>query len=175
MPPVPCMPPPCMPPTCTPPLACTSPPCHTHPSPLQTCTPPVMHTPCNVCPLAMHACLRHAANEWVVRILLECTLVFITGRNEVVGKVIFLHLSVILFTGGVLPQCMLGYQPPLGAEPPRDQALPPSPSPWTRHHTTPQTRHPPPQTRHPPDQTPPDQAPPPRPGTTPPDQTPPPH
>ena len=25
----------------------------------------------------------------------------ITGRNEVVAKVIFLHLSVILFTGGV--------------------------------------------------------------------------
>ena len=25
--------------------------------------------------------------------------VFITGRNEVVAKVIFLHLSVILFTG----------------------------------------------------------------------------
>ena len=30
---------------------------------------------------------------------------FITGRNEVVAKVIFLHLSVILFTGGV---CLLG-------------------------------------------------------------------
>ena len=29
------------------------------------------------------------------------------------GKVKFLHLSVILFTGGCLPQCMLGYtQPP---------------------------------------------------------------
>ena len=31
-----------------------------------------------------------------------------TGRNEVVAKVIFLHLFVILFTGGCLPQCMLG-------------------------------------------------------------------
>ena len=41
-----------------------------------------------------------------------------TGRNEVVAKVIFLHLSVILFTGGRLPQCMLGYHP-LGADPPR--------------------------------------------------------
>ena len=29
----------------------------------------------------------------------KCTL--ITGRNEVVAKVIFLHLFVILFTGGV--------------------------------------------------------------------------
>ena len=37
--------------------------------------------------------------------------IFITGRNEVVAKVIFLHPSVILFTGGCLPQCMLGYPP----------------------------------------------------------------
>ena len=54
-------------------------------------------------------------------------IIIFTGRNEVVAKVIFLHLFVILFTGeGVLPQCMLGYQPP-----PRDQA------------DTPQIRHPP--------------------------------
>ena len=47
---------------------------------------------------------------------------FITGRNEVVAKVIFLHLFVILFTGGggVLSQCMLGYQPPrIRHQPPR--------------------------------------------------------
>ena len=38
------------------------------------------------------------------------------------GKVIFSQASVILFTGGGLPQCMLGYHPP----PPRDQAgIPP--------------------------------------------------
>ena len=36
-----------------------------------------------------------------VRILPECILV--TGLNEVVAKVIFLHLFVILFTGGGLP------------------------------------------------------------------------
>ena len=38
----------------------------------------------------------------------------ITGRNEVVAKVIFLHLSVIHSVhrgGGGLPQCMLGYPP----------------------------------------------------------------
>ena len=50
-----------------------------------------------------------------------CCLIF-TGRNEVVAKVIFLHLSVILFTGG-LPQCMLGCHPlprrPPGGRPPR--------------------------------------------------------
>ena len=67
----------------------------------------------------------------------------ITGRNEVVAKVIFLHLSVILFTGGCLPQCMLGCHPPqsrpsLGADPPRaDTPL---------EQTTPKSRHPPEQT-----------------------------
>ena len=37
---------------------------------------------------------------------------FITGRNEVGAKVMFLVVSVILSTGGGLPQCMLGYHPP---------------------------------------------------------------
>ena len=43
----------------------------------------------------------------------------ITGRNEVVAKVMFLLVSVILSTGG-LPQCMLGYHhtPPGGRHPP---------------------------------------------------------
>ena len=38
------------------------------------------------------------------------------------AKVMFLHLSVILFTGGgCLPQCMLGYTPPgPEADPPQD-------------------------------------------------------
>ena len=70
-----------------------------------------------------------------------------TGRNEVVAKVIFLHLSVIhsVHRGGRgLPQCMMGYHPP-----------------GSRH----------PRSRHPPDQTPPGPGTP-RPGT-PPDQTPP--
>ena len=60
-----------------------------------------------------------------------CKLSFITGRNEVVAKVIFLHLSVILFTGGEggLPQCMLEYHPPdqtppEKTRPPRDQTPP---------------------------------------------------
>ena len=48
-------------------------------------------------------------------------LIIFTGRNEVVAKVIFLHLFVILFTGGVLPQCMLGYHPP------RPDTTPPPP------------------------------------------------
>ena len=45
------------------------------------------------------------------------------------GKVMFLHLSVILFTGGCLPQCMLG-NTPLRADTPRQTP------PW-------QTPHPP--------------------------------
>ena len=36
----------------------------------------------------------------------------ITGRNEVVAKVIFLHLSVILFTGGVSASVHAGITPP---------------------------------------------------------------
>ena len=78
-----------------------------------------------------------------------------TGRNEVVNKVIFLHLFVILFTGRCLPQCMLGYHThtsppleptplppqsrhPLGADTPlgpdtsRDQTPPRAP-PGSRH------------------------------------------
>ena len=78
-----------------------------------------------------------------------------TGRNEVVAKVIFLHLSVILFRGGVcLSACWdtnpLGADPP-GADPPG--ADPPGAD-------TPQSRHPPEQIP-PPDQTPlPEQTPP---------------
>ena len=43
----------------------------------------------------------YGLHKQVVRILLESV---ITGRNEVVAKVIFLHLFVILFTGGCLPR-----------------------------------------------------------------------
>ena len=43
--------------------------------------------------------LGDTGNKQAVCILLECNLV--TSRNEVVAKVIFLHLFVILFTGGV--------------------------------------------------------------------------
>ena len=44
----------------------------------------------------------------------------IVGRNEVVAKVMFLLVSVILLTGG-LPKCMLGYQPPGSRHPPGKQ------------------------------------------------------
>ena len=99
----------------------------------------------------------------------------ITGRNEVLAKVIFLHLSVIhsVHRGGVPDQA-----------PPRDQVPPPTRfTPWDQIHThnpprphpagtryTPRDQVHPPRTTH----TPLDQVPPaPGPGTHPPEQQPP--
>ena len=102
----------------------------------------------------------------------------ITGRNEVVAKVIFLHLSVTFFCsqGGGVASEHAGIPPPweqtpppkqtpseLGYHPPPEQT-PTYPPPWEQ--TPPQSRHPP-------------RADPPRPDTplaadTPPEQTPPP-
>ena len=84
----------------------------------------------------------------------------ITGRNEVVAKVIFLHLFVILFTGGVCLSACWDTNPPWEQTP---QSRPPG------------SRHPPgadtPGTRHPQEQTPPqDQT---HPRSTPLEQTPP--
>ena len=45
------------------------------------------------------------------------------------AKVMFLQVCVILFTGGGLPQCMLGYPPPPGGRPPWEQAPPPGADP----------------------------------------------
>ena len=89
------------------------------------------------------------------------------------GKVMFLQVSVILLTGGCLPQCMLGYHYPPGTDTPQKQTPP-----WTRHllTRTPQSRQPhweqtPPGPETPWEQTPPDQT---SPGSRhPPEQTPP--
>ena len=84
-----------------------------------------------------------------VRMLLEYFLV--TSRNKVVAKVIFLHLSVILFTGGVCQG-----KPPLpGRIPPPHQGEPPPAreNPTARENPpdqTPPARENPPQTRPPP-------------------------
>ena len=80
-----------------------------------------------------------------------------TGRNEVVAKVMFLQASVILSTGGCLPQCMLGYhtpweQTPPGQTPPGSRHPPRADTPQAdtpRADTPPQadtpgSRHPPP-------------------------------
>ena len=50
----------------------------------------------------------------------EISILLVTGRNEVVAKVMFLHVSVILLTGGV------SREPPQDqGEPPQDQGEPP--------------------------------------------------
>ena len=54
--------------------------------------------------------------------VLGSSLRIVTGRNEVVAKVIFLHLFVILFTGGGSASVHAGIPPP----PPREQTLLPS-------------------------------------------------
>ena len=100
--------------------------------------------------------------------VLHVILHFITGRNEVVAKVIFLHLSVILFTGeaGCLPQCMLGYhipwnRHPLGSRHPTPEQTPPSRSRHPSEQTpTQEQTHPLPRSRAPQEQTPPEQTPP---------------
>ena len=74
-----------------------------------------------------------------------------TGRNEVVAKVIFLHLFVILYTGGCSASMHAGIPTPL------DQANTPldwirhqaDPLPWTRQ-TPPQDQTPPPDQADPP-------------------------
>ena len=81
-----------------------------------------------------------------------------TGRNEVVAKVIFLHLSVILFTGGVSASVHAGIPHPPGSRHPPGADNPPrsrSPLEQTRREQTPPgSRHPlgtdPPRSRHPP-------------------------
>ena len=61
-----------------------------------------------------------------------------TDRNEVGAKVMFLLMSVILFTGG-LPQCMLGYpreaDPPPGSRHPPGAGTPPGSRPSPPRHT----------------------------------------
>ena len=64
-----------------------------------------------------------------------------TGRNEVVAKVMFLHVSVILSTGGVSRQG----EPPRDREPPRTKGEPP----WTRENP-PGPGRPPPTRENPP-------------------------
>ena len=57
----------------------------------------------------------------------------VTGRNEVVAKVIFLHLLVILFTGGGSALVHAGIpprsRPPLGANTPLGADTPPEADP----------------------------------------------
>ena len=75
---------------------------------------------------------------------------FITGRNEVVAKVIFLHLFVILFTGGGSASMHAGIPPrsrPQQSRPPPPEQIPP-------HQAPPGPGTPPEQTPLPGEQTP---------------------
>ena len=77
--------------------------------------------------------------------------IYLPPANEVWGKVIFLHLFVILFTGGgvCLSAC---WDTPPGPPPPGPATSPPgtSPPPGSRHPPpgTPRNRHTPPTTKH---------------------------
>ena len=51
------------------------------------------------------------------------------------AKVMFLQASVILLTGGCLPQCMLGYTPPLEQTHPRADTPPEPGTPRTKYTT----------------------------------------
>ena len=72
-------------------------------------------------------------------------LYFITGRNEVVAKVIFLHPSVILFTGGVSASVHAGIP---HCPPPRSDT--PEQTPPRSRHTPQEQADTPPGSRHPP-------------------------
>ena len=85
-------------------------------------------------------CLRARARVRVCANLNNVTL--ITGRNEVVAKVMFLHVSVILFTGGVSRQ---GEPPPQTRQgdlpdqaDPLEQTLPDQADPPGTRHTPPE-------------------------------------
>ena len=67
-----------------------------------------------------------------------------TGRNEVVAKVIFLYLSVILFTGGMSASLHAGIHPtPPKADTAQEQTLPLEQTPPPRPDTPTRSRHPP--------------------------------
>ena len=106
--------------------------CQADTSPAQTSlrqTPPGKH------PLGRHP--PRQSLQQTVHILLECILV--TGHNKFVAKVIFLHLFVILFTGGVCLSACWDTIPP-GADPPGADTPRTRPS----QSRPPQSRHPPP-------------------------------
>ena len=71
----------------------------------------------------------------------KSTVTIITGRKEVVAKVMFLHVSVILFTGGGL---QAGRTPPTGRNPPgRENPPRPGRPPRTRENPPPGRENPP--------------------------------
>ena len=94
--------------------------------------------------------------QWCVFMILtyeEHQTLVITGRNEVVAKVIFLHVSVIhsVHRGeGVCLSACWDTTPPIWSRPPRARQT--TPPPRSRHHPPDRADHPPPLEQTPPDQ-----------------------
>ena len=82
-------------------------------------TPLSRHLPWADTPLLSSACW-DTVNKRVVGIPLECILVlfFLPPANQVWGRVIFLHVSVILFTGGAASRVRGLHPGGLGRTPP---------------------------------------------------------
>ena len=80
-------------------------------------------------------------DEHLTQVRSSFSISFITGRNEVVAKVMFLQVSVCPQGGGCLPQCMLGCQTPPGP------GRPPRPGRPTPTRQTPPDQADPPRTR----------------------------
>ena len=129
----------------------------------------------NLCSTVKYTCIGNVDHDNYYNFMM----MIITGHNEVVAKVMFSHVSVILLTGGGLWADPPGPgRPPRQGEPPRDQADTPQTrqTPPSRENPpgTRQTPHPPRPGRHPPGRTPLQTPPPDQADTTPPAGRPPP-
>ena len=71
-------------------------------------------------------------NDSLINVCCEFASIIVTGRNEVVAKVMFLLVSVILLTGGICPSACWDTTHPPGADTPPGADPPP-----------PRSRHPP--------------------------------
>ena len=89
----------------------------------------IFYVECSMCMWSVHICVNApqpppkpnlcslVPTFFLKIVILLCGYILLPPANEVWSKVIFLHLFVILFTGG-LPQCMLGCHPPGPGTPP---------------------------------------------------------
>ena len=92
---------------------------------------------CDACTL-LHLASFNLGERNMLLTVLKC---IVTGRNEVVAKVIFLHLSVILFTGGSA-SVHAGIPPPPARRPPSKETPPKKEAPPQKE-APPRRRHPP--------------------------------
>ena len=86
--------------------------------------------------------VRYITFDFIIKLSLFFKILIFTGRSEVVTKVIFLHLSVILFTGGLRLSACWDTTP----QPTRSTHIPREAPPWEAHppgSTPPPEAHPP--------------------------------